>query len=172
MASQNWIPLFEYSSKYNISLSTLRRRIKNNAILFKLDGGKYFILDGDEIGAPMSYAPAHVPLQHMKTQSSTYAAPLPISASHSDNYIEASVLTSANRLVEELKSAYAKILQEKEEQIGILKEQILDLNMLVNLLEKQSDQYVAQKAADEKKAQSLSSSEQNIDNFYFPEIDN
>jgi hypothetical protein len=58
----------------------------------------------------------------------------PVEISHS-NFVEASVLTSANRLVEEIKAAYAKILQEKEEQISQLKEEIVDLRMLVRILE-------------------------------------
>ncbi len=40
-----WIPLVDYSNKYSISVSTLRRRIKSKSLEFKLDGGKYFILD-------------------------------------------------------------------------------------------------------------------------------
>ncbi len=41
-----WLPLTEYSSKYRVSISTLRRRIKDEAIQYKFEDGKYFI--GDE----------------------------------------------------------------------------------------------------------------------------
>src|SRR5688572_6376945 len=43
--STNWLPLVDYSNKYRISISTLRRRIKLESIPFKLDSGKYFIID-------------------------------------------------------------------------------------------------------------------------------
>lgn len=40
-----WLPLTEYSSKYRVSISTLRRRIKDEAIQYKFEDGKYFIGD-------------------------------------------------------------------------------------------------------------------------------
>ncbi len=40
-----WLPLAEYSMKHNVSISTLRRRIKNEDISYKLDNGKYLIFD-------------------------------------------------------------------------------------------------------------------------------
>lgn len=116
MNTQNWISLFEYSAKHGVSLSTLRRRIKANTIPYKLESGKYFLLDES-------------PKAEVQDPIRDAGAP--------SGFTEASVLASANRLVEELKLAYAKILQEKEEQITILKEEIVDLKMLVSLLEKQ-----------------------------------
>ena len=53
------------------------------------------------------------------------------------------MLTSANRLVEEIKAAYAKILQEKEEQIAQFKEEVADLRMLVRILEESSNKKVS-----------------------------
>lgn len=40
-----WIPLADYSIKYKVSVSTLRRKIKTDDINFKFDDGKYLILD-------------------------------------------------------------------------------------------------------------------------------
>jgi hypothetical protein len=137
-----WLPLLNYSTKYNISLSTLRRRIKSRSIEFKLDQGKYFISDS-EAQAPVSVATHGSPPP--KREAKVFNEPTQVSGhssneiSHS-NFVEASVLTSANRLVEEIKSAYAKILQEKEEQISQLKEEIVDLRMLVRILEDTSKQ--------------------------------
>jgi hypothetical protein len=127
--TQNWLPLLNYSTQHNISLSTLRRRIKAHTIEYKLDQGKYFILEDGEREIP-------TPVKEYPQQSVIANAPQKIQES---NYVEASVLTSANRLVEEIKSAYAKILQEKEEQISLLKEEISDLKMLVRILESQSE---------------------------------
>lgn len=110
-----WLPLLNYSTKYSVSLSTLRRRIKSGSIEFKLDQGKYFILDD---------IPARAPVIPKNEPSMNQEAPL-----------SASVLNSANKLVEEIKTAYAKVLQEKEEQISRLKEEVVDLRMLVRVLE-------------------------------------
>lgn len=45
MQSTKWMLLTDYSNKYKISISTLRRRIKAKQIRFRLDGGKYYLLD-------------------------------------------------------------------------------------------------------------------------------
>ena len=44
-----WIALQDYSNKYRISISTLRRRIKNKEIKFLLENGRYLLLDHEEI---------------------------------------------------------------------------------------------------------------------------
>jgi hypothetical protein len=131
MASGQWLSLLNYSAQHGISLSTLRRRIKDNSIDFKMENGKYFILDQQpetKASAPAhkeeAFAPREIPVSN---PMSSVASP----------FVEASVLTSANRLVEEIKAAYAKILQEKEEQIRQLKEEVVDLRMLVRIMEEQ-----------------------------------
>jgi hypothetical protein len=43
-----WLSLAEYSIKQKVSISTLRRRIKAEDIQYRLDDGKYFILDSQE----------------------------------------------------------------------------------------------------------------------------
>lgn len=40
-----WLTLQEYSSKYKISISTLRRRIKNKEVKYVFESGKYLIED-------------------------------------------------------------------------------------------------------------------------------
>ncbi|MDZ4677242.1 MAG: hypothetical protein SGI74_06990 [Oligoflexia bacterium] len=134
MASTQWLPLLSYSAKYGISLSTLRRRIKSSTINFKQENGKYLIadeIDDVRVTQPQQQSkPTSQSTQnfHQETQSASL---------QTSTFVEASVLTSANRLVEELKAAYAKILQEKEEQISLLKEEVVDLRMLVRILEDQ-----------------------------------
>ncbi|MBK9293738.1 MAG: DUF3972 domain-containing protein [Oligoflexia bacterium] len=147
MRDQNWVSLFEYSAKYSISLSTLRRRIKAHSIAYKLENGKYYILDEVE----KTTEPPLMPAVQQKVSETNVPA----------GFMEASVLASANRLVEELKAAYAKILQEKEEQIGVLKEEIVDLKMLVNLMEKQVQQ---------KKEETLIRAPSSHNEFIFPEV--
>ena len=177
-----WLALLSYSAKYGISLSTLRRRIKNQSISFKQENGKYFIEDdgvtprrhdnalrqganqarqdtgqGQLVQQSQQVQPnqnqnltnqanvtgfsgqtgvdSQVGVQtgSRKESSSNVIQPGP-----GPTFVEASVFTSANRLVEELKAAYAKILQEKEEQITQLKEEIVDLRMLVRIMEQQA----------------------------------
>lgn len=49
IAKEQWLPLAEYAIRTGISISTIRRRIKANAIGFKLDDGKYLIsMDVDD----------------------------------------------------------------------------------------------------------------------------
>lgn len=40
-----WLSLNEYSNKYQVSLSTLRRRIKSDRVEFEFRYGKYFLKD-------------------------------------------------------------------------------------------------------------------------------
>lgn len=121
-----WLPLFEYSNKYRVSISTLRRRIKSDSIDFKLDDGKYLILDTppDKMNRAKASEEIHeqdfietVPEQKLSQMG------------------EPAVFSTANRLLDELKRAYTLILQEKDEQIRLLREEISDLKTLVRVLE-------------------------------------
>src|ERR1035437_6546182 len=44
-ASECWLSLMDYAMKKELSLSTLRRHIKSKKVVFKLEGGRYFIYD-------------------------------------------------------------------------------------------------------------------------------
>lgn len=112
---QNWLPLIEYSNKHQISISTLRRRIKDNSISFKLEDGKYFIIDDTVEKAARGRKPIEIP------------API------------FSPVTQKNEVLEELKKAYLATLQSKEEQIFQLKEEVSDLKTLVRVLESENE---------------------------------
>lgn len=43
-----WIDLVTYATKYGISQSTLRRRIRSRIIPYKLEKGKYYLTDSVE----------------------------------------------------------------------------------------------------------------------------
>ncbi len=167
-----YLPLTEYSSKYRVSISTLRRRIKAEDIRFMFEDGKYLILD-----EPMStHQRVHRPSQQAsdETLMGAHAGAIvresaPVfgfnsfgfqaenkesikeaseekSRSHSaflmqnnQQQHEESVLAAANRLLTELKKAYSQILQEKEEQILILKEEMSDLKTLTKVLEAENE---------------------------------
>jgi hypothetical protein len=124
LSTQNWLPLMEYSSKFRVSLSTLRRRIKAGEIEYKFADGKYLLRDG--------------PLTVVQHESETIAPPSSASsqtlklqpAPEHDQYWMAT-----QGLLNEIKKAYSLILQEKEEQILQLKEEVADLKTLVRVLE-------------------------------------
>jgi len=44
-----WIDLAQFATKYGISQSTLRRRIRANTIPYRLERGKYFLEDSPEV---------------------------------------------------------------------------------------------------------------------------
>ncbi len=117
MATGQWLRLTDYSSKYRVSISTLRRRIKDGRLQHRFADGRYLIMDE----APTE--PFNEPGDGEAAQiSSTMAADGPI-------------LSSANKLLSELKLAYMSILHEKEEQIIELKAEVSDLATLVRVLE-------------------------------------
>ena len=42
-----WLTLQEYSNKYKVSISTLRRRIKTKEIKYNFEDGRYFLEDSE-----------------------------------------------------------------------------------------------------------------------------
>lgn len=141
-----WLALMDYSTKYKVSVSTLRRRIKAEDIRYKLDDGKYFIID-----EPMSaHQRVHRPslesdLAQVGAHQENDKAPtsLPAKTDISEKLAMAKndepILSAANKLLTELKKAYTQILHEKEEQIFQLKDEVTDLKTLVRVLESEND---------------------------------
>lgn len=126
MDQQNWLPLIEYSNKHQISISTLRRRIKDNSILYKLEDGKYFIVDDSVEKATRGRKP--ILIQNRVENS-------PDQNSATEHMQIAPLREVRNEIIDELKKAYLSALQSKEEQIFQLKEEVADLKTLVKVLE-------------------------------------
>ena len=140
---EQWLSLHEYASKHHTSISTLRRRIKNKEVPFKMLGGRYYVLDhAVPTMAPATttgVAPAPAPVAEPAPNSSgavVEAAHLQESAEIFSSGSEPLVST-ASKLLSELKRAYSSVLQEKEEQIVQLKEEVSDLRTLVRVLEQE-----------------------------------
>lgn len=136
MVPEGWLLLTDYSSKYRISVSTLRRRIKTNQIAFRFDSGKYFLMD--------SPPPAHLEAEEKPGLQNNLFDFQADSAPSRDEYREKpermeSAPSSQTQLLSELKKAYMSILQEKEEVILQLKEEIADLQTLVRVLEEDNE---------------------------------
>lgn len=127
MAKENWLTLMEYSSLHNVSISTLRRKIKSNDLTFQFTDGKYFILDDSLPTQKQASGPETiVPPKGSATQDQEPKAP---SSQGSDSS------ETTKLLLQEIKKAYSMVLQEKEEQILQLKEEVSDLQTLVRVLE-------------------------------------
>lgn len=146
--SDSWLPLTDYATKYKISVSTLRRRIKAEDIKFRFEDGKYFIMD-EPVG---THQRIHRPSQdsdptlvgtHHGNMSEQVAASNVIQDRMTDKMSKSQkdepILTAANKLLNELKKAYTLILQEKEEQILYLKDDVTDLKTLVRVLESENE---------------------------------
>lgn len=130
-----WLSLTEYSNKHKVSISTLRRKIKSTEIEFRLDEGRYMILDSEEQSAPEAAPSPYASLSEQHRPS------LKSDALHETNAKESgeSVITAANRLLADLKKAYTQVLHDKEEQISDLREEISDLKTLIKVLESEND---------------------------------
>ncbi len=160
-----WLILTDFASKYKVSVSTLRRRIKTNQIKHKFESGRYLLADqapldithgaggvgtlGSNSSMIQHEHRVHVPhfapiMNQVKPNSAT---PQSIAAEgklkelgeQGSEQTEGPILATATRLLNELKRAYSNILQEKEEQLLQLKEEVVDLKTLVRVLESDND---------------------------------
>jgi len=146
VANGIWLTLTEYSSKYKVSVSTLRRRIKGDRADYEYREGKYFLKDlplrqhQRDTGSGTQKAPTR---QKVSDPSGVEARPEAVADRLNQlDLQEASpspVLQTANKLLNELKSAYVLILQEKEQQVLQLKEEVADLKTLVRILESENE---------------------------------
>ncbi|MES2856027.1 MAG: hypothetical protein V4692_09190 [Bdellovibrionota bacterium] len=150
VGEENWLLLTDYASKYRISVSTLRRRIKAHQVQFRFEGGKYLLLDeAPEVhepespeSGPASFAAQAAPmkdegkLNHLHQASEFSSA---IESSPNESVGGEPIISTATRLLNELKRAYMNILQEKEEQLIQVKEEVSDLKTLVRVLESDND---------------------------------
>lgn len=144
--TETWLGLTEYAAKYQVNESTLRRRIKAEDIKFRLDDGNYFIID-----EPMSaHQRVHRPslesdLAQVGAHQENERALSSLPAKHdvADKSImaknEEPILHATNKLLTELKKAYTQVLHEKEKEILQLKNEVTDLNTLVQILESEND---------------------------------
>ncbi|MBX3041396.1 MAG: hypothetical protein KF789_11875 [Bdellovibrionaceae bacterium] len=132
-----WLPLTDYSTKYKVSVSTLRRRIKTEDIKFRFEDGKYLLLDEPPVTHQRSHRPSlgieDAPLMGFDSQAPR--SEIELRLQQRTDLKDEPVLLAANKLLNELKKAYTQILQEKEEQILHLKEEVTDLKTLVRVLE-------------------------------------
>lgn len=83
METESWIPLTDYSNKYRVSISTLRRRIKNENIYFRFHDGKYLLIDQPLDGHQKNHRPSQTSEEKMMALSSAPAQTQTISRPYS-----------------------------------------------------------------------------------------
>jgi hypothetical protein len=129
--------------KHQVSISTLRRKIKAEDIQFRFDDGKYLILDEENYShesEDLKSAGEHRPSLKSEVQKKSASFNVPPAQSNNQNTeLGESVITAANRLLSDLKKAYTQVLQEKEGQIQDLRQEIADLKTLVKVLESENN---------------------------------
>ncbi len=119
----NWLALTDFSTKYSVSISTLRRRIKDKSIEFKLEDGKYLILDEQLAKNTSGRKPIQIEAQPVRNTNPEFN----MEVVKNNNLAQA--------LIDEIKRAYTQVLHEKEAHIFQLREEIADLKTLVKVLE-------------------------------------
>lgn len=150
--NNEWLALTEYASKYHVSVSTLRRRIRSGQAMHVYKNGKYLLKDLPLVDHQMMESPA-VEMEESMIQREAIAPPRnnPPHKKFLEAQAEKKAWVSQNNtmpvnnqqnmteaLLAEIKSAYSQVLQEKEEQVLILKNEISDLRTLVNVLESEN----------------------------------
>lgn len=110
-----WLSIIEYSMKHSLSPSTIRRKIRNGSINFKLEAGKYLIYDDPSLDKPDNEEKKNIQ----------------------------DVLAFTEKTLDEINRVNTMFIEEKErtikeqaETIKKLHEEINELKMLVNVLEK------------------------------------
>lgn len=149
-----YLSLNEYSNKYGISISTLRRRIRAGQFSYSLKFGKYFLKDQ----SPDTFSKKQKVTKRdnkeirfnsgkkkFESQSSSFEqlkdeAVKDIESGKSKNDLLSALLKDSSflvRLMDSQKELYSQI-EKKEKKISEQQSQIADLDTLVALLEKEN----------------------------------
>lgn len=143
-----WLPLIEYSVRSGVSLSTIRRKIKNNSIPYRLEKGRYLILfvHHDGMTDLKSQQTVIAPTSPVRWQAAEIARPKSQSAAGKSVVEnaegEGSSLPLAENAVRMVSEAFEHALKEKDERIRLLEkshkaleERLTELRFLVRMLE-------------------------------------
>jgi hypothetical protein len=143
------LSLTEYSAKYDVSVSTLRRKIKKSAILNKMVEGKYLLPDVEyrdlatqNVAPPKKKEVVIAPPQEQNDSQETTREykgedlePLLEVKFDESSFGQTDQDKQNQDSFSELKSAFRMILSEKEDQITTLKSYVADLQTLNKVLE-------------------------------------
>ena len=130
MHPETWLPLTEYALRSGMSISTLRRKIKSDAIQYRLEEGRYLI-KWDEL---MDSVPAY--------SSQDFIAPPPLPASISTKEKE-EILIQIRKAAEE-NSLKWRMLEARvagvAKKLDMFTEQVAEVKMLIKIFEEKLDQ--------------------------------
>lgn len=139
---KGWLTLSEYSNTYKVSVSTLRRRIRAEDVIFRFEEGKYLLKDcplkEHKIKRPQSPSGSFAPPRRVEEPDFTAVQAPPPPVTPAQEKSSGPFMTAAQEMLSELKKAYSVILQEKEEQVLLLKDEVADLRTLVGVLEEEN----------------------------------
>ncbi len=139
-----WLSLTEYAVRSGVSTSTIRRKIKSNSILYRLDNGRYMILFNEKNNA-LARQPSPVPVTHRTEPQGKLEGVLSgtrpqIKEEKPDE--ERWMLPLMEKAVKMVGDAFEHTLKEKDERIQLLEkrnedleQRLCELKTLVNALE-------------------------------------
>ena len=135
-----WLSLTEYSSKYNVSISTLRRRIRSGQLSFNISFGKYFLKDQnlgrlketkEEIKNQEFNASIKNKIDNKeKDATQKDIVQKEIKSVGTEHFLLDKLMDVQKKLYEKIEAKELKILEQQT--------QIADLNTLVAFLEKEN----------------------------------
>ena len=142
MSNEGWIDITEYAVKYRVSQSTLRRRIRSNTIAFRMDRGKYLLLDTPEAlnKAPLFSRQQYTSPAHQSVRPhSTWSNPSAHQQVQSFNKTQASTNVDPVNEIRRLNAEIANLQFDNK----ALKERLAEAETLVKVLEAELQSYNA-----------------------------
>jgi hypothetical protein len=134
-----WLPLTEYAVRSGISLSTIRRKIKTNSILYRLDKGRYLIFMEASHDTLPTRRPTDLTLDTSEEVSMFHTK---TAAPKVDNQIDDYNFSVLDRTLRTVSHSFEQTLKEKDERIALLEkrsreqeDRICELKTLVRALE-------------------------------------
>ena len=137
MNTDGWIDITEYAAKYRVSQSTLRRRIRGNTIAFRMDRGKYLLLDTPEAlsKAPLfsrqqNIRPAkqHIQAQTEAWRSESWAQPAAPAAPQFQQSLSNPILEEEIKRLRTENKALREQLAEVETLVKVLEAELQPFN--------------------------------------------
>ncbi|MGZ3769713.1 MAG: hypothetical protein ACXVCP_00935 [Bdellovibrio sp.] len=150
------LPLQDFSTnKYKISESTGQCRFEAEKINYRLEDGKYFIMD-EPVGAhqrvhrpsqesDLALVGAHQGMMKDNGTMSSFnlnveaEAQAQVNSNNIKSQKDEAILNATNKLLTDLKKAYSQILNEKDLQLLHLRQEMADLKTLVSVLESENE---------------------------------
>jgi len=130
--SGTWLPLIDYSVKTGVSLSTLRRKIKNKGIQFRLTRGKYWILYSEANNLAANEQPNPASQDPSGWEFSTFAAAFQAPVQTQKPQAKTEMLSDAYEWAIAQRDVRIQALEKRNSE---LEAQLQEMTLLVQMLE-------------------------------------